>query len=225
MYNKPLAPILSFTDLPHSYTQIRGFSLVSKLHNSILGIAENTDLIAGVYEGGLKVWECGIDLMEYLKENVSIEGKRVLELGCGHGIPGIHCANEGAIEVVFQDYNEEVLRSVTMPNFRRNCGDRNSRFYSGAWGDYSELGGFDVILTADTIYSVDSYESLLEAIRTTLNSTGECYVACKAFYFGVGGGTEFFTTAAQAKGFAVECVKEIFEIASVRHILKLTHLS
>ena len=172
------------------------------------------------------MWECGIDLMDYLIENVSIEGNRVLELGCGHGIPGIYCAKESATEVVFQDYNEEVLRNVTMPNFKRNCADKNSKFYSGGWADYSELGGgFDLILTADTIYSVASYDSLLEAIRTTLNSTGECYVACKAFYFGVGGGTEFFTSAAQAKGFAVECVKEILEIASVRHILKLTHLS
>lgn len=225
MYNKPLTLLTAPSETVHTFTQHRGFHIVSRLHNSLIGISENTDLIAGVYEGGLKVWECGNDLMDYLSKNVSLEGKRVLELGCGHGIPGIYCANAGAREVVFQDYNEEVLCHVTMTNFERNCEGKNSRFYSGGWGDFSQLGKFDIILTADTIYQVECYDSLLMAISSTLDNNGECYVACKAFYFGVGGGTESFTQAAQSKGFNVECVKEIQEIASIRHILKLKHLN
>ena len=51
---------------------------------------------AGLYEGGFKVWECSRDLVAFLHET---EGDalpkaplRVLELGCGHGLPAIHVA-------------------------------------------------------------------------------------------------------------------------------------
>jgi 16S rRNA G527 N7-methylase RsmG len=57
---------------------------------------KRTDLISGVYEGGFKLWECSIDLVQYLvEENVTLDGKHVLEVGCGHGIPGIYCLLSG----------------------------------------------------------------------------------------------------------------------------------
>ena len=40
-----------------------------------------TDL---VYEGGLKIWECAVDLARHV-EREHVEGKCVLELGCGAG--------------------------------------------------------------------------------------------------------------------------------------------
>jgi hypothetical protein len=46
----------------------------------------NSDLVSGVYEGGLKVWECSIDICNYLckpEHREFLKGKRVLELGCG----------------------------------------------------------------------------------------------------------------------------------------------
>lgn len=55
-------------------------------------IDNNSDLISGVYEGGLKVWECSIDLCNYMAEKSSHVldricsvpgGGSVLELGCG----------------------------------------------------------------------------------------------------------------------------------------------
>ena len=43
-----------------------------------------SDLVSGLYEGGLKVWECSFDLVDYVFENKQIVAdKRVLELGCG----------------------------------------------------------------------------------------------------------------------------------------------
>ena len=40
----------------------------------------NTDLIPGIYEGGLKTWEGGVDLVEVLAEG-NYEGTSVLEVG------------------------------------------------------------------------------------------------------------------------------------------------
>ena len=40
-----------------------------------------------VYEGGMKIWECSLDLVKYLSETVAdLHGKKVLELGCGAGL-------------------------------------------------------------------------------------------------------------------------------------------
>lgn len=65
---------------------------------------QNTDLVSGVYEGGFKLWECSIDLTRFLiEQNVQVQNKNVLEIGCGAGIPGIYCLQNGA-HVQFQDY-------------------------------------------------------------------------------------------------------------------------
>jgi predicted nicotinamide N-methyase len=55
--------------------------------------------------GGLKLWECAIDLIRYLREEaVSLQGVRVLELGCGHGLPGVYAATQvhAGVRDVFQ---------------------------------------------------------------------------------------------------------------------------
>ena len=66
-------------------------------------------IVKGVYEGGLKIWECSIDLADFLHHAVEVAGTEpasistterstklifphdssVLELGCGHGLPAI----------------------------------------------------------------------------------------------------------------------------------------
>ena len=65
--------------------------------------------------GGFKLWECAVDLAQYLCKEYSLDklvtsktdpnfelvGKRVLELGCGQGLPGIVPLLAGA-EVHFQ---------------------------------------------------------------------------------------------------------------------------
>lgn len=49
-----------------------------------------SDLVPGIYEGGLKIWECAVDLARQL-EREDVDGKCILELGCGAG--RILCVN------------------------------------------------------------------------------------------------------------------------------------
>ena len=52
-------------------------------HPSILDFLDNpSDLVPGVYEGGLKTWECSLDLVNYLEgaKRGDVRGKRVLEV-------------------------------------------------------------------------------------------------------------------------------------------------
>ncbi|XP_070697423.1 histidine protein methyltransferase 1 homolog [Pempheris klunzingeri] len=83
---------------------------------------QRSDLISGVYEGGLKVWECTYDLLELVeKDGETFGGKGVLDLGCGAGLLGILALKRGARQVHFQDYNSTVIDQVTVPNVILNC--------------------------------------------------------------------------------------------------------
>ena len=137
----------------------------------------------------------------------ALEGKKVLELGCGHGLPGILCLLLGA-EVHFQDYNHEVLTQLTMPNVAANFAMHSqpgrsrprTRFFSGDWGSVGDMlsmmgmgGEYDLILTSESIYNEESSERLLETIKRVLRPPhGLAMVASKSYYFGVGGGTKAF---------------------------------
>ncbi|XP_057704534.1 histidine protein methyltransferase 1 homolog [Corythoichthys intestinalis] len=85
---------------------------------------QRSDLISGVYEGGLKVWECTYDLLEVIeREGETFGGKGILDLGCGAGLLGILSLKRGANKVHFQDYNSTVIEQLTMSNVIINCQD------------------------------------------------------------------------------------------------------
>ena len=129
-----------------------------------------SDVQTGVYEGGFKLWEGALDLVKLLatqqRQGASMPAS-VLELGCGHGLPGIYALQQGAGLVTFSDYNKEVLELTTCPNVRRNVGEQTfsrAEFYAGAWRGMSrymetvelktpDQTQFDLILTAETIYT------------------------------------------------------------------------
>ncbi|WVO17420.1 hypothetical protein L204_105112 [Cryptococcus depauperatus] len=100
-----------------------------------------TDLIPGLYEGGLKSWEGGVDLVEVLCHFVNkrqlgdgqdnalgewVQGGKLLEIGCGTALPTaylLRCLLSSPFSstnhsTIFhlQDYNLLVLSLVTLPN-------------------------------------------------------------------------------------------------------------
>ncbi|CAN6448724.1 unnamed protein product [Victoria cruziana] len=121
----------------------------------------NSETFASKSDGSIKSWEGSIDLVNALRHEIrdgqlSFRGKRVLELGCGHGLPGIFACLKGASAVHFQDLNAETIRCVTIPNVLANleqARDRQSRqpespltptrfsvspdvhFYAGEWDE------------------------------------------------------------------------------------------
>lgn len=77
------------------------------------------DLISSVYEGGFRIWECTMDLMEYLQESdagKSMKGRTVIDIGCGIGLLGVFALKfcEAAC-VTFQDFNKNVILDATGP--------------------------------------------------------------------------------------------------------------
>jgi len=188
-----------------------------------------SDLLPGRYEGGLKLWECALDLCAFLEEGSCppLTGASVLELGAGHGLPGVTAALLGAEEVAFQDFNEAVLHAATAPAVAANLpGNRpRLRFFAGDWGALQEAipgGRYHLILSSDTVYSPSATPRLLALIIHALQPSGVALIAAKTFYFGVGGGTRDFAALAEAGGFAVRSVASFRDgVSNVREILWL----
>ena len=134
-----------------------------------------------------------MDLTRFLLEDAEtcgflrLKNARVLELGCGHGLPGLACAMRGAKEVVFADYNPDVLRALTVPNARANgfatgrdtktetensdaSSDASFRaspgprqrlgLFAQSGNNLLQPGAFDVVLAAGTVYEPSSFTKL-----------------------------------------------------------------
>jgi predicted nicotinamide N-methyase len=187
----------------------------------------------------------GSDAADAAEAPPPLAGARVLELGCGHGLPGVLAALSGASEVAFQDYNEEVLHALTGPNVAANLARTAAsasvsadaapqrapptlRFFAGDWGrlmDVLPAGAYDLILTSDTIYSPATQPRLLRLLARCLRPGGCALVAAKSYYFGVGGGAADFAAAVAADGaLSVRTVARFRDGASnVREIMRLEH--
>ena len=159
----------------------------------------NSDLVKNVYEGGMKIWECSHDLVRHLsKSQELLQGKNVLEIGCGAALPGLFCMLSKANSVVLQDYNAEVIEHITMPNCSLNSHSNAVELYSGDWADFlAKMANrkFDLILTSETIYDEANYPKLLAIFDQLLDPQGEILLAAKTHYFGVGGGIQNFQEA------------------------------
>ncbi|KAI4372741.1 hypothetical protein MLD38_010938 [Melastoma candidum] len=79
------------------------------------------DVICSKPDRRLKSWDSFIDLVNVLKHEIrdgqlSFNGKRVLELGCNYGLPGIFACVKGTSTVHFQDLSAKIIRCTTIPN-------------------------------------------------------------------------------------------------------------
>ncbi|ORX78105.1 hypothetical protein K493DRAFT_285064, partial [Basidiobolus meristosporus CBS 931.73] len=199
---------------------------------NIVGLEDNSDLVAGVYEGGFKTWECSVDLVRFMSTQLPknfFDDKKVFEIGCGSSLPSLYClVQHQTCAVHMQDYNEQVLRLITIPNVMVNTVTRpqpdsdlvnglieqdiedadekqvlqelskRTRFFSGDWEslpallNLSEEDKYDVLLTSETIYSVESHLKLYNLIKALLKRGGVAYVAAKSMYFGCNGSVLLF---------------------------------
>lgn len=192
-----------FTDLTIKDISLKLVDEFSNMYNS--------DLIPGTYEGGFKLWECTLDLLEYLRENTTLfNSKVVLDLGCGTGLLGIYTLTAGAHKVDFQDFNKEVLINTTMNNVFLNCKEKLNvcKYYSGDWKSFTLFNEdtYDLILTSETIYNVNNYTKLIKLFEKKLKPSGCILLIAKNYYFGVGGSINEFSNVLKSSKMSSDIV-------------------
>lgn len=121
-----------------------------------------------------EIWPAAVALAEYLAGR-DLEGRRVLELGCGLGLPGLVAALKGAA-VTFNDYHPEALEIVAV-NARRLGVASRVRFNTADWRAFDLAGSFELILASDIMYDPRLNPHLLEIFRSNLAPGGELLVS------------------------------------------------
>ncbi|HKI62959.1 MAG TPA: methyltransferase domain-containing protein [Mariprofundaceae bacterium] len=108
------------------------------------------------------VWASG-EVLARLMSDFQIEGKRILEVGCGIGLSSL-LLNHRHADITATDYHPEAgnfLAANTLLNR-----DKAIPFVRTGWDDGdSGLGKFDLIIGSDLLYERDHVELLAEFIE------------------------------------------------------------
>lgn len=105
-----------------------------------------------------------------------LAGRRVIELGCGVGLPSVAALAHG-FEVTATDYYCSALDFASY-NARVNLGLRpETRLLDWYAPETKGLGLFDLVLAADVLYEPRNVPALAALIPTLLTSGGEILLA------------------------------------------------
>lgn len=120
------------------------------------------------------VWPAGLALAEEMSR-FDIEGKKILEVGCGIGLPSLVLQQRSA-NITASDYHplaEEFLRHNTDQN-----GLAPIHFFKAPWlGPNPDLGRFDLIIGSDLLYERDHPSLLAGFLACHANSACEILLA------------------------------------------------
>lgn len=106
-----------------------------------------------------QLWPTGVALARHVTQ-CHLEGLRVLELGCGLGLPSIAAALGGA-DVLATDWSQDAV-DAAVANAARN--DAVLEALVASWDDPAPLlarAPFDLVLAADVLYEQRNVEPLL----------------------------------------------------------------
>jgi predicted nicotinamide N-methyase len=130
--------------------------------NDPLGEAEALGISSAQWPLFGVLWDSG-KVLALVMENYEIEGKRILEIGCGMALSSL-LLNSRHADITATDYHPEA-GSFLIDNVRLNHG-RNIPFLRTNWESVAEgLGVFDMLIGADLLYEHDHIELLSQFIE------------------------------------------------------------
>lgn len=139
--------------------------------DALLDAAERFDQIPY----GLLLWESAVALAEMIVANAdAVEGRRVLELGCGAGLAGLIAQNTGG-DVHQTDHEPRALRLAARNAAANDVGGIGQ--FRADWRDWAHDVRYDLILGADIVYERAVHPLLAKIFETNLASGGEIWLA------------------------------------------------
>jgi len=117
------------------------------------------------------LWPSAVELAEHVAAHPQ-PGTRVLELGCGLGLPSIAAAAGGA-QVLATDWSQDAL-AFCAENARRNGVPVETARWD--WGNAAPIEGvYDLVLAADVLYEQRNVDQLLELLPALVDD-GEVWL-------------------------------------------------
>lgn len=142
-----------------------------------------------------EIWPSAIALARHVS-TWSIRGKRVIELGCGLGLPSLAALNQGAVVTATDHYQAalEFTRYNARINTGRDLAVAHLDWHSPAGRD---LGKFDLVLAADVLYEQRNVPALASLVPDLLVPNGKVLISNPSRR-----DTPDFHETLQAKGFS-----------------------
>ena len=119
------------------------------------------------------VWAAG-EVLAHLMDRYDLEGKRVLEVGCGIGLASL-IMNQQQVNITASDYHPDAEEFLAYNTRLNNCPD--IPFICSAWSPENRDGGqFDLIIGSDLLYEPDHASLLAGFIDQHAGSTAEVII-------------------------------------------------
>jgi predicted nicotinamide N-methyase len=122
-----------------------------------------------------ELWPSGVALARAVGSR-ALRGRRVVELGCGLGLPAIAAALAGG-RVLATDWSPDAVEHAA-GNARRNGADLDTLVCS--WADPAPLevrGPWDLVLASDVLYEPRDVAPLLALLPRLIAPGGEAWIA------------------------------------------------
>jgi predicted nicotinamide N-methyase len=120
-----------------------------------------------------ELWPSGLALAEHVA-NRDVRGLRVLELGCGLGLPSLAASARGAL-VLATDWAADAVALLRANAARNNLALEATQT---DWRTGSlDLAAFDLVLAADVVYEERNVAPLVTLLGLVIGGGGEAWIA------------------------------------------------
>jgi predicted nicotinamide N-methyase len=122
-----------------------------------------------------KIWPAAIALSDYIEKNAEFfEGKKVVELGAGLGLPSLVAATYAA-SVLITDYIAEPLNYV-LNTIKHHCYTNCSTSICN-WNNITNLPAADILLLSDINYKPENFTNVIGVIAYYLEKGTTIFLA------------------------------------------------
>ena len=131
---------------------------------------------------GVVVWPIALTFAKFASRHAQLFiGRRVMEVGCGVGLNGIHVAQLDTANTVVMSDNNEFAMALAQHNIRLNNIGERVTLQSLDWVDSAVISqrfadGFDIVYGSDLFYQNDSLDILIPTVRALLAKQTSAYV-------------------------------------------------